>query len=379
MHGGAIYGEGVHGRVIDIVSKDRKDTHTLLSFIEAHRDSPICFYSFVAANRVVTRVADPGSREYVDFVSSISNDGGNFVVKMFKNKGDKKRHRNVTSKQAFEAEIATNYKVKTAFKSKLQTYTTLVGSQKPFAGFEIADTYFVMNQICEHGTLEKHAFESFEKISKMIEQILDIFEIIHGAQLVHADVKPDNIGVCDDKKGRFKLIDWGATATIEEISQIYAASRTPRNFASPLAWFAWGLTDEKPTGLEARTFSKVVHARIGRRQGLYSYDRYREFVGTSFESYSKFLNKLYVRRDISGLDENVRKAVLKDYVPSFDIYNFGVVIMGVALSLAEAKQVPQSKLDILIEFATRLTHYAHPEYAGISAMAAKKAWKSLMD
>ena len=49
---------------------------------------------------------------------------------------------------------------------------------------------------------------SFEMLQRMTESVCDVLEAVHSVGLIHRDISPDNIFMCQN--GTFKLIDFGS-------------------------------------------------------------------------------------------------------------------------------------------------------------------------
>ena len=87
------------------------------------------------------------------------------------------------------------------------------------------DYFFIVLEYCSNGTLGKflniESRCSEELACKYFWQILSAIEYLHGAGIVHRDVKPENILV--DSEGNVKLIDFG----LGNIYQKEARLKTP--------------------------------------------------------------------------------------------------------------------------------------------------------
>ena len=371
--GGYVYGQGVHGRVIDISSTDPEDTDTFASFLEHewNAKTPLLLYTLKGDGSGYDIVRLEGSPLLKALKKAVVDASGKLVAKVFVGSD---RSGSITVEDAFVAELEVIRRLYNAFgKSKIKRMTAVqgleVGKDKKkmvVHGLKIAGVFVVFNSKCE-ADLETHKMNSYSDVSVMIDQILESLSHIHKEQVLHADIKLSNMMYCGSKS--YKLIDWGASATFDEIRALYLATKMPRNIASPMAWFAWGITDDTIL-VNRKQIHKIIHAKMVRRQTLFIRPEFQEFVESSFESYQKALEKLYKKH--KGLDTRVRKAIIDTYMPSFDLYNFGLAVMAQALS--PNLKLTEKQAAVLIEFATRLTHYDHAEFVGNDAKVARRLW-----
>ncbi|MQK95309.1 serine/threonine protein kinase, partial [Escherichia coli] len=61
--------------------------------------------------------------------------------------------------------------------------------------------------------IEENAPVSLETLLKIISPIFDALEYAHSKEIVHIDIKPENIMICED--GRVKLMDFGLAKFLE--------------------------------------------------------------------------------------------------------------------------------------------------------------------
>jgi serine/threonine-protein kinase len=86
-------------------------------------------------------------------------------------------------------------------------------------GLDTESPYLVM-ELLEGKTLRQRAEQSGERLpwrdaAHIAERVLDVLAAAHARGIVHCDVKPSNIFLCDD--GKAKLLDFGISRPPEEL------------------------------------------------------------------------------------------------------------------------------------------------------------------
>ena len=386
MRGGASYGEGVHGRVIDVASSDPSDHDTLQYFLSQatglrHRPQAmsqewVLYIALDRGYRVVRASAlSPVCRHVMRVISGLgAGRGARMVAKMFVN-DTSSVSKSISPKEAFLAELVTNMRILSAFGArKAQRLTTIqsvdVGSDALF-GISVGDIYFTLQVLCESKLEDMTLFSTRDAVHAFVVDILDGFAHVHAAEIFHGDVKLDNMMFCG---GSYKIIDWGYSASFAETRELSVATRTPRNCASPMAWFAWGVPSDSPDGDISHALHLVMNTKIVRRS-VFLLPGFRRLVDGAYASYTARLAALHNTHH--GLTSAVRVAVIRDLVPSFDLYNFGLVVASIALSSSiGVSDAPFRRA--LLGLSTRLMYYSHPEFVGNDATAAVAWWRQHM-
>jgi len=386
MRGGALYGMGIHGRVIDIASSDPSDHDTLHSFLsDAEQHEWALYVGTDSGYREVRASAQsPLSRSVMracrlNGSGSGSGSGAKMVAKMFVNSS---RSLDISPKEAFLAELTTNMRVLSAYSAdktgvqrrQNQALTTIrglaVGAPLSGALFGISvgdDVFFTLQTMCESNLDDMSVFVSRESVHAFIIDALDGLKHVHAAEILHGDVKLDNMMLCG---GRHNLIDWGYAASFAETRELCTLTRTPRNCASPMAWFAWGASGA-PHGDISQLLHTVTNAKIVRKS-VFVLPGFRRLVDGAYESYVARIAALH--KSHNGLTAAVRAVVIRDMIPSFDLYNFGLVVASVALSSAVGTSDAPFR-EAMLDLSTRLMYCAHPEYVGNDAASAAAWWQ----
>lgn len=104
---------------------------------------------------------------------------------------------------------------KECFLNEAKTLAEFIGNPnivRVYSYFEENNTgYFVMDYIkgiSFGGYLKKHGRVSWEEAKRLLFPIMDALSEVHARGIIHRDVTPDNIYICED--GTMKLLDFGA-------------------------------------------------------------------------------------------------------------------------------------------------------------------------
>jgi serine/threonine protein kinase len=234
-----------------------------------------------------------------------------------------------------------------------------------------AQEYFILSERCGP-SLDQMPFND-KTVVAFIKDILHGFEIIHQAGLVHGDVKLANMIYCQ-ASARFKLIDWGLAERVTQLKSRYLSRSKPKNYGSPLSWYAWGLWRRVSwatyIGYYLLKAFKVTCCRPPFTQFVLSAGRsFNEFLQTKGSSMS-------------------RSQLLQQYAVTFDLFNFGIIL---AMLATAPRSKPGNKntspatttvnLSVgmrqrLLAFATRLTHYNDPGFFATAKQAQQALFRS---
>ena len=274
-------------------------------------------------------------------------------------------------RHAFEQEIHTYADVLGAYGvADAARYTTLrplriVGIGRVI-GLECGrgGNRYVLSARCET-PLDRFTFARPADIDRFVPDVLSAFAKLHAGGMMHADVKLDNMIHCAEER-RFKLIDWGASMRApDQVMRVYALNAAPpRNTASPMAWFAYGVGSRL-----ARAVFAYQNGRMHPRGFLTSPDYQRLILG-AHSSYRRALDGLLA--EVGGSEKRARELIVERHWRSFDLYSLGIVLAGIAIGTVGGG-VRRRRL---LALAVRLTHYDHPERVCDDAAAALRFWEA---
>jgi hypothetical protein len=372
--GGAVMGQGKHGRTFDAgeVGAGRRpaDRATLYHELAGAAEQPWTLYVVAARDRVGGRLSELACRtaaERARVLRAVRGARG-FVAKVFLGASNR------SPRESFDMEIGpggVRTKVIGAYgdQATCRRFTT-VASGLPLPAWpgapelvglrlDASDTYYMLSRKCDT-PLDRHPFERPDELLEMARDVLESFARLHAGGVLHADVKLDNMVFCaapEDKGKRFKLIDWGGSIEVGDLRRQYLASREPKNTASPMAWYAWGLG----TRLTVKAFM-LLHGRLYPRSFLTSLE-YARFCASSLQSFTVALERVQARTP----DERAtRAAILDEHARSFDLYNLGLALAHLATSTPAGTRDPGAHARVM-RLARALTHYADPDFVGNDA------------
>lgn len=344
--GGAEMGAGKHGRTFD-VGRCIDDRHTLYEIIRTkHLDA------HSGGKNVWTLYLDDQSQvecktrgEQLAVLKTIERSKGH-LAKTFLGASNR------SAADAFQMELGIRARVIEAYgglPGALQ-FTTLHSGlnygKKMLVGIQVhndeePDAFYMISTKCDVA-LDKYPFKDTDEVLEMATDLLDSFEKLHAGNLLHADVKLDNMVHCSGQGRRFRLIDWGGSMSIDKLTRQYLASKEPRNTASPMAWYTWGMGID----LTVKAFY-IIHARMYPSSFFGSIEFFR-FCASSLASFVREIQK-----------EQRRPVLLRRHAKSFDLYNLGLTLAHLAVTTVNT---PSDSKSILMSIARRLTHYSDPNY-----------------
>jgi len=392
--GGAVLGQGVHGRTFDAGrTADARDGATLhAELLAPGPQAPGRSWRLTFADgREVDCDAGPDRQALLSAVRGAHA----FVAKTFLGA------RNRTAEESFGLELEMRARVLEAYGSAAaaREFTTVtsglpLGSKKSkrskskpshelvairVHGGGPPDAFYLLSSKCDV-PLDRKAFGSPGELLEMALDMLDSFAMLHAGGVLHADVKLDNMVFCSSGPGRrFKLIDWGGSLGVRELRARYMASGEPKNTASPMAWYAWGLGPR----LTIKAFM-LLHAKMLGAAFVSSLELIR-FCASSLESFTHAVERLEsaaptagggrrARRaeaSLSGLlpaQRAVRRAILERHTPSFDLYNLGLALAKLAVTTPAGGD--DATRQRVMRLARALTHYGDDDFVGDDAALA---------
>lgn len=368
--GGAVLGQGKHGKTYDAVSDDPDSLLSELSEPGLRAKTWVAYVDGKASARGVKC----DERKKVAVMEALQR-AQKFVAKTFLGASNR------TADESFELEMEMRRRVIEAFGGArpAKEYTTvasgmpvrgvgeLVGLRVRAGGRGGRDALFMVSSKCQV-PLDRYNFSNAADLVEMAGDILDAFAVIHRGGLIHADVKLDNMVFCRDGPGRrFKLIDWGASMHADALVRQYLDGGEPKNTASPMAWYAWGLGRH----MTINAFM-LIHARHYIRTFMSSMG-FVQFCTDAMVSFSAAARRM---EHDSGMDERrVAREMLNQHVRSFDLYSFGIALAHLAYSSPAASRSPRTRR-LLLSVARALTHYNDDNFVGNDAAAAAHMLRS---
>jgi serine/threonine protein kinase len=338
-HGGAIYGKGAKGRVMDLACVDSKSfCHTLVSAMTDRTGLPeITVYSLKDKQRRLT------NKESLQFLSALSAAEG-LLVKQF-TRGTTKAATNFANE--FEG-IQTLHSI--FGDTGVLQHTTIAFLGGDIVGFALGHTdYYVLNRKCGKDVGSLMASLTLHEINKMLEQVLRTLDILVRHDFFHKDLKLDNILWCPDTR-RYTVIDWDHGLKRSQLERMLVRDRDGDAYgsgltASPIAIFL----DTGKTQATKYASSLAVYAYMNfiRKQSM-SLTQARAFMAFVEERVQKPVKALLSTKPS-------RASLFRRYYRNFDVYSLGICL---AL-LVFTRDLPHDYL----ELADSMVNVSHPRFA----------------
>lgn len=188
------------------------------------------------------KILDEYTKEGYNIISILGSGGAAMVVKFIDNKGKEKALKIFNSKESFSSyqeEKSAIEKMGSVNKKKLKKYFNAPkidekGNMKMKLAKKVLDSDEFINDGNKSSDLNMNFFK------KMARQVLKGLESMHSQNLIHGDIKPDNIHMVANKKigksDRFKIADLGTVYDASEKSfggtPIYTHQDMTRNSTS---------------------------------------------------------------------------------------------------------------------------------------------------
>jgi hypothetical protein len=358
-----VLGRGLYGTAVTLTGSD---PDALLETLKhASATEPITlFYCNDPASASPKIWSVPATPQLAaKLAAAIKSNGNHMIAKRFE------------SYDAFHAEIFMNIRVASAYGKHRAAMTTIAmlpvdsyqvcGITVPMSEGAAATVYHVsFSQSCSR-TGEHVEFKHPANLDHFIKDMLQSFAVLHRGKLLHADVKLDNLMLCQlHQHRRFKLIDWGATISFDEARTVIDRMYRPKNLASPAFWVAWGLDDVG--GTIARVVHIAMHAKLGSKVP-YTVD-YARFCLGAYDSFLRFVDSLNLPQ------EGLRDLLKSDaFLMSYDLYNLGIMLL-LLLQYSKAVKTAPVLHAAIMELVKRLMYYDHPQFLGTKGAEAALAW-----
>jgi serine/threonine protein kinase len=199
LKGGKIYGEGVKGKAMNVVSKNSDN------FIQLLEDSINGKTAKISGIRLIGLKGDKriGQNNIPSFIQYMKKQDS-FIIKIFK------RNIIINNKKSFHNELESVKQIMKIYGKNISKFTTvkqLNYNRYPFVGVELLyksgkSTFALFYTKCKGITNMKYTTKI---LNKFIKDILMSITYLQKYNFIHTDIKPDNIVLC---KNTFKLIDW---------------------------------------------------------------------------------------------------------------------------------------------------------------------------
>jgi hypothetical protein len=216
---------------------------------------------------------------------------------------------------------------------------------------------YILSRRCE-APLDRFVFTTDREADAFVAQLLASFADLHAGGLLHCDVKLDNMIWCARER-RFKLIDWGASSSVAQLTVRYLRTLSrPRNFASPLAWVAWGAG--RAFGTPAVYTGNLLLRYAAAAGGALLDGRFLRLVFSALLSCRAAADREFERGVQRGrwavdTDAAFRRHIMLRYARSLDLFGFGLAVAYVACVSPEGGLSDGVRARML-ELARRLTH-----------------------
>lgn len=383
QRGGRAYGQGMNGRTIDAVG-DPSDPDTLAALLSQQRQV-WTVYPINARGRRLAPISssDPAFRSSVEAALRSPS----LLVKVFEPK-----IRSVSD--VFETELDALSKVISAFGTVEEAgrRTTIVapevllppaaaagggdkksnrrGPRGPppkrrrlMLGLSVSDgggvvRYFGFTSKCDT-SLDKYSFATASDVDAFVRDILETLQSLHASGILHGDIKLDNMVHCSGRG--FRLIDWGGSENFK-----IALSDTARISgwkSSPLFMY---VAMKGRFHFMSRAIHIILNSKTSVTRSAFRAHAYTLVV----EAYDSFLAAVKrLGRKHGDRFDDIMKEIRSSFIPSIDLYNFGLTLLHVA---NEPGAAPLR--DACIQLARRLVLYNHKEFLGKDAHSALAWW-----
>lgn len=333
QRGGALLGEGAHGKTYNLgCATDDKETFCDMFEAQKAAIEKVTLYTLHDQSVISS------SKDIDDFMTFLSHTK-NKIAKVFKPVGVFSRK---SLKTKLDEEIYFNRKIAQVYGSTASKFLTTA----PLSGFKdhqimgailhsksAPSTYVVFGSKCN----PKYHFHVKEFLIDLLESLV----VLQAKNYTHADIKDDNIVLCDD---RYKLIDWGAAGKL-----VFTNKPTGSKYTNgPLRWYVGG---ETPILAKSRI---PLRALIGKASYLFK-SRFQE-------QYWRILREF----DEVIAETSDREVLFRKYCKSFDVFSLGMTLLYALLD----NKAPYEKYIHIVEALTSLK-------APLDAVAALEYVRSL--
>lgn len=174
---------------------------------------------------------------------------------------------------------------------RLAKFATVPGVVGIFDCFNENSTAYIVMEYLEGKTLGQMVRQNgklpYDKAVYIMLQVLNALNVVHQAGIIHRDIAPDNVFVCDD--GRVKLLDFGA-ARFVTTSHSRSLSMILKMGYAPVEQYS--SKGDQGTWTDVYACGATLYYAITGVQPVDSYDRMDETKDDKLATPSKYAKKL---------------------------------------------------------------------------------------
>ena len=184
---------------------------------------------------------------------------------------------------------------------RLAMFNTVPGVVGIFDCFNENNTAYIVMEYLEGKTLGQIIRENgklpYDKAVYIMLQVLNALDVVHQAGIIHRDVAPDNVFVCDD--GSVKLLDFGAARYVTT-SHSRSLSMILKMGYAPVEQYS--TEGDQGTWTDVYACGATLYYAITGVQPTDSYDRMEETKDDKLVKPSKYVRKLPKNVEIAILN-----------------------------------------------------------------------------
>lgn len=340
--GGNVYGQGLHGRTIDVIPLSKDDKLNMVSTLSSASRSPAWIaYVFDApsssrkSSTASTEARKTGLSLKKKRMTAVEMDA---LVAALRSEPSFKTMvaKETTETASFEEELKMNDRILRAYGTRgAAEFTTLRVVEfkgKQLAGIRVPSEglHYTLQTRCQK-PLDKFKFEEPSQVRAFLRDIVASFDRLHRAGFLHADVKRDNMIFCaDGAPHKFRLIDWGSSTSAERLRKAYLSDGTyarPKNCLSPIAWFVYGA---------APVAKWITFGRAAMLHGaaFATSPEFRQFATEAVETAKECVDRIVDETNEEGFASiqqlKARRLAFDRHWKSFDLFNLGLIVAEIA-------------------------------------------------
>jgi serine/threonine protein kinase len=320
MEGGKIYGKGFKGSVMNVSCNEEESLCTILKKMKI-------LHIYDNTNKVYA-IRD----DLIDKFLNIVYEQKNTVVKQIKDK--------IT----FEDEIKNIRVLFGLFRKQTEKFTsfaTLEFGGLNIIGFAIpGKMHYILNKACSITLKGLIPTISLNSTNKMINDLLSCMKILHSRSTYHADIKPENIMLCEET---YKFVDWGNIKTESELKDLNVRPYASEFYASPIQW--------KINGKDV-SYGPVTRLRfLGKFKFITGYD----ISLGQFNFFWDMYMKVFVNPQLNAMMRDSIQVLADNYYQCYSQWALGISL----LILFVIRDYPKKYFD----FVDTLLNIDHPQFS----------------